>query len=92
MKSEMLVTVDADGQHDVRDITKIVTPIQEDKAEIVIGSRFLEKVENIPEYRKFGIKLILRSFFILLKSFFTLDEAFFSSIGLNIVIIPSLLG
>ena len=60
MKSEMLVTVDADGQHDVRDITKIVTPIQEDKAEIVIGSRFLEKVENIPEYRKFGIKLITK--------------------------------
>ena len=60
MKSEMLVTVDADGQHDVRHITKIVTPIQEDKAEIVIGSRFLEKVENIPEYRKFGIKLITK--------------------------------
>ena len=60
MKSEMLVTIDADGQHDVRDITKIVTPIQEDKAEIVIGSRFLEKVENIPEYRKFGIKLITK--------------------------------
>ena len=60
MKSEMLVTVDADGQHDVRDITKIVTLIQEDKAEIVIGSRFLEKAENIPEYRKFGIKLITK--------------------------------
>jgi len=60
MKSDMLVTVDADGQHDVRDITKIVTPIQEDKAEIVIGSRFLEKAENIPEYRKFGIKLITK--------------------------------
>jgi len=60
MKSEMLVTVDADGQHDVRDITKVVTPIQEDKAEIVIGSRFLEEVENIPEYRKFGIKLITK--------------------------------
>lgn len=60
MKSEMLVTVDADGQHDVRDITKIVIPIQEDKAEIVIGSRFLEKAENIPEYRKFGIKLITK--------------------------------
>ena len=60
MKSEMLVTVDADGQHDVRDITKIVTLIQEDKAEIVIGSRFLEKAEYIPEYRKFGIKLITK--------------------------------
>ena len=43
MESDMLVTVDADGQHDVRDISKVITPIQEDKAEIVIGSRFLEK-------------------------------------------------
>ena len=60
MKSEMIVIVDADGQHDVRDITKIATPIQENKAEIVIGSRFLEKAENIPEYRKFGIKLITK--------------------------------
>lgn len=60
MESNMLVTVDADGQHDVRDISKVITPIQEDKAEIVIGSRFLEKAENIPEYRKFGIKLITK--------------------------------
>ena len=60
MESDMLVTVDADGQHDVRDISKVITPIQEDKAEIVIGSRFLEKAENIPEYRKFGIKLITK--------------------------------
>ncbi|MBM15534.1 MAG: glycosyl transferase [Nitrospina sp.] len=60
IQSDLLVTIDADGQHDVRDVTKILKPIQEDKAEIVIGSRFLEEVENIPEYRKFGIKLITK--------------------------------
>ena len=60
INSELLVTLDADGQHDINDISKIVRPIQENKAEIVIGSRFLEKSKNVPEYRKFGIKLITK--------------------------------
>ncbi len=60
INSELLVTLDADGQHDINDISKIVKPIQENKAEIVIGSRFLEKSKNVPEYRKFGIKLITK--------------------------------
>ena len=60
INSELLVTLDADGQHDINDISKIVRPIQENKADIVIGSRFLEKSKNVPEYRKFGIKLITK--------------------------------
>ena len=60
INSELLVTLDADGQHDINDISKIVKPIQDNKAEIVIGSRFLEKSKNVPEYRKFGIKLITK--------------------------------
>ena len=32
----------------------------EDKADIVIGSRFLEKNEQMPEYRKLGIKVITK--------------------------------
>ena len=60
INSELLVTLDADGQHDINDISKIVRPIQDNKAEIVIGSRFLEKSKNVPEYRKFGIKLITK--------------------------------
>tara|TARA_B110000014_G_C20022525_1_gene530605 strand:- start:174 stop:1061 length:888 start_codon:yes stop_codon:yes gene_type:complete len=60
IETELLVTVDADGQHDVNDITKIIKPIEDNKAEIVIGSRFLEETDDVPEYRKFGIKLITK--------------------------------
>ena len=51
------VTIDADGQHDPSDIPKLVRPIIEGKADIVIGSRFLAKTK-IPTYRKAGIKII----------------------------------
>ena len=58
MGIECLVTFDADGQHRIEDIEKVIRPIREKKADIVIGSRFLEKSKNVPKYRKIGIKAI----------------------------------
>ena len=55
---ECLVTFDADGQHRIEDISKTIQPIKEKKADIVIGSRFLESKVVIPKYRKIGIKVI----------------------------------
>ena len=55
---EMLVTFDADGQHRIEDIKKVLEPITKDKADIVIGSRFLSQNSKVPEYRKLGIKTI----------------------------------
>mgnify|MGYP001190809929 CR=1 FL=1 len=60
INSEILVTFDADGQHRVEDIEKVVTPIKENIADLVIGSRFLEKENNVPNYRKIGIKVITK--------------------------------
>lgn len=59
---DMLVTFDADGQHRVEDVKKVTDPILEDKADIVIGSRFLEdsSQESVPKYRKIGIKTITK--------------------------------
>lgn len=54
----MLVTFDADGQHRIEDIKKVLEPITKDKADIVIGSRFLSQNSKVPEYRKLGIKTI----------------------------------
>lgn len=56
--ADILVTFDADGQHQVDDIKKIIQPIMNNEADIVIGSRFLENPDSIPKYRKFGIKII----------------------------------
>ena len=58
---DTLVTFDADGQHDVYDIEKVIKPILDKKADLVIGSRFLDEAENdIPSYRKTGIKIITK--------------------------------
>ena len=61
LKTNVFVTFDADGQHRVEDIPIVTEPIINNKAQIVIGSRFLEtKSEEMPNYRKVGIKLITK--------------------------------
>ena len=58
---DILVTFDADGQHRIEDIEKVVTPIKNGNSDLVIGSRFLNDSEKeIPNYRKVGIKAITK--------------------------------
>ena len=57
---DVLVTFDADGQHQISEIDSVLKPISENKAEIVIGSRFLGNTTELPQYRKIGIKTITR--------------------------------
>jgi len=58
--SSVVVCLDGDGQHDPTDIPKIVKPIIEGKADMVIGSRFLNKESKdmIPAYRKIGQSIL----------------------------------
>jgi len=60
MNADVIVTLDADGQHNPTAIPAVAKPILENKADIVLGSRFLEKNSNVPAYRRFGIKLLTR--------------------------------
>jgi glycosyltransferase involved in cell wall biosynthesis len=53
----IMVTLDADGQHDPKSIPKLIAPIASNSADIVIGSRFLGGSE-VPSLRKAGIKAI----------------------------------
>ena len=55
---DALVTFDADGQHRVEDIEKVLEPIITKNADVVIGSRFLDEKTEIPKYRKLGVKVI----------------------------------
>ena len=58
---DILVTFDADGQHRVEDIDKVIKPISNGESDIVIGSRFLdESRKEVPNYRKVGIKVITK--------------------------------
>src|SRR5919198_2259838 len=40
--AEIIVTFDADGQHDPNDISRLLEPIENGEADVVIGSRMLE--------------------------------------------------
>ena len=61
LQSDILVTFDADGQHRIEDIQIVTEPIIKEKVDVVIGSRFLDmKSEDMPNYRKVGIKLITK--------------------------------
>jgi glycosyltransferase involved in cell wall biosynthesis len=61
LECDILVTFDADGQHRIEDIFKVLKPLREKEVGMVIGSRFLENNdENIPKYRKIGIKAITK--------------------------------
>jgi len=51
--ADVVVTLDADGQHDPEEIPKLVEPILSGKADIVIGSRSLAETE-MPRYRRIG--------------------------------------
>jgi len=59
--SDVLVTLDSDGQHRIEDVMPVAEPIIKNQADMVIGSRFLEgNPKNIPKYRKAGIKFITK--------------------------------
>ena len=61
IESDILVTFDADGQHRIEDISTVTQPIIKEKMDVVIGSRFLDlESEEMPNYRKVGIKIITK--------------------------------
>lgn len=43
LKPDIVITIDADGQHRPEDIPSLMRPIIEGRADIVLGSRFLDK-------------------------------------------------
>ena len=58
---DVLVTLDGDGQHRLEDVDTVLGPIRKHETDIVIGSRFLnQNQQQIPSYRKAGIKIITK--------------------------------
>ena len=67
LNADIIVTMDSDGQHDPKDIKRLIQPILDDKADVVIGSRmlntkgmpksriYMNKIANIVTYIFFGI-------------------------------------
>ncbi len=54
--AEIVVTFDADGQHDMQDIPRMVVPILAGECEVTLGSRFLGRTEGMPAIRRLILK------------------------------------
>ena len=62
LKADVLVTLDSDGQHDPSEIPRLVKPIEDGVAEVVVGSRFIDEkgTADMPLYRQLGVKVITK--------------------------------
>jgi glycosyltransferase involved in cell wall biosynthesis len=56
--ADVLVILDGDGQHDPRDVPKVVKPLLDGEADVVIGSRFLGEANRAPFYRRLGQRIL----------------------------------
>jgi glycosyltransferase involved in cell wall biosynthesis len=56
---DFVVTLDADGQHDHKDIPKFVEYSENKSLDIVFGNRFQEGKSNVPPFRHMILKLAM---------------------------------
>jgi polyprenyl-phospho-N-acetylgalactosaminyl synthase len=56
-QADIIITFDADGQHDVKDLEALIAPLLSDRCDVVLGSRFLNnKASSTPFVRKIILK------------------------------------
>ena len=60
MGADIIVNIDADGQYDPQEISKLVQPVVDDEADIVLGSRFDGYIEDMPASKKLGNRVATR--------------------------------
>ena len=58
--ADVMVVLDADGQHDPDEIPRLIKPVLDGESDIVSGSRFLSEENDIPSYRRWGINRITK--------------------------------
>jgi dolichol-phosphate mannosyltransferase len=58
MNADAMLIIDSDGQHDPREIPKLLEPLN-NGTDLVIGSRFINgNGQSVPAYRKAGMKVL----------------------------------
>ena len=56
---DIVVTIDGDGQHNPDEMPELIKPIEENKADFVNGSRYINGFEeNTPAYRRVGQRVL----------------------------------
>jgi hypothetical protein len=58
--ARVIVTIDADGQHDPKEMATLVRPLLEGRADMVQGSRVLGSFEVESSVRMYGVKVFAR--------------------------------
>jgi polyprenyl-phospho-N-acetylgalactosaminyl synthase len=54
--ADIVITFDADGQHQAKDILKLVEPVEKGEVDVALGSRFLGGAKNMPFLRRVFLK------------------------------------
>lgn len=54
--ADIIVTFDADGQHDVNDIAAMIRALEQSSADVALGSRFLGSAPGMPWLRRLLLK------------------------------------
>jgi glycosyltransferase involved in cell wall biosynthesis len=54
LHAQAVVVLDGDGQHRPEEIPAVLVPIQEERADIVVGSRYLDQKSKVPFLRILG--------------------------------------
>lgn len=58
--AETVVTFDADGQHRVEDVARLLDALRTQRADIAVGSRFLDQQSNVPPLRRLLLRVATR--------------------------------
>lgn len=66
--ARVVVTLDADGQHDPGEMDRLVEPLLHDRADVVQGSRVLGEFEIESRSRKHGVRLFARLLTVLART------------------------
>jgi len=56
--SEIILTMDGDGQHDPNQIPDVMQPISKGEADVVVGSRLLNAPEGMPLGKRIGNRIL----------------------------------
>ena len=55
--ADIIVNIDADGQYNSKEIPKLIEPILNDRADIVLGDRQIDELDHMPMGKKLGNNL-----------------------------------
>lgn len=58
LNAEVMITLDADGQHDPNEIPKILNAFEQGSPDVVIGSRFMGTKSSVPRHRTMVNRLL----------------------------------